>query len=107
MMRLKDELRLYPERTKKKIEAFTENYCALIIASLEDVTPEEAFLSLGRDKVFKFIRHRKYTVDDIYNMLQLRSDGKNLVEIAALYGISHKMVWQILLVYGRERKINE
>jgi DNA invertase Pin-like site-specific DNA recombinase len=106
-MRLKEEMLLYPGRVKKKISRYTENYCALIIAVLKDVTPEEAFLSLYQKRVFKLIRHKKYTTDDIYNMIELREKGVTLAEIAKAYSISIKSVWSILAVYAGDMKINE
>jgi hypothetical protein len=101
-MRLKEELRLYPERVRKKLELYPENYCALIIASQAEVTPEEAFLSLYRKRVYQFIRHKKYTIGNIYNMLYLRLRKKRtLNDIAKIYGLTPKMVWQIINVYGQ------
>jgi hypothetical protein len=38
-MRLKDELQQNPGKVKKKFNIFSQNYCALIITALEDVTP--------------------------------------------------------------------
>jgi hypothetical protein len=106
-MRLKDELQQNPGKVKKKFNIFSQNYCALIITALEDVTPEEAFKSLDRDKVFKFIRSQRYTTDDIYSMIILREKGLTIRRIAEVYKISPKTVWSIIKVYGGDLKINE
>lgn len=98
-MRLKDELIRYPEKVKKKLKAYTQNYCALILASQADVTPEEAFLSLDQEKVYKFIRHEKYTTDDIYQMFSMKEQGKTLEDIAKYFEINPAMVWKVLEVY--------
>jgi hypothetical protein len=106
-MRLSEEKRLYPDRVNRKIDAFSENYCALIIAVLGDVFPEEAFLSLGKNRLVKLIQHRKYTTDDIYHMLELKDQGRTLTEIGYRYNLTPKMVGQIIRVYGGELKIND
>lgn len=103
MMRLKDELRLYPEKVSKKIRLYRENYCALLIATQADVTPEEAFLSLDRKKIYKFIRHTKYTTYDIARMIALRREKKTLTQIAMAYGLTPKMVRQIINIYRGDR----
>ena len=106
-MRLSEERKFYPERVKRKLEAYSENYFALLTAILADVTPEEAFLTLGEKHLVKFIDHKKYTTNDIYDMLNMRAHGATLTEIGAIYDLTPKMVAQILRVYGKERKIDE
>lgn len=106
-MRLSEERKFYPERVKRKLEAYSENYFALLIAILADVTPEEAFLTLGEKHLVKFIDHKKYTTNDIYDMLNMRAQGATLRQIGAKYGLTPKMVAQVIRVYGKERKINE
>jgi hypothetical protein len=103
MMTLKEEMKMYPERVQRKISLYTENYCALIIAASEDVTTEEAFLSLDRKKIYKFIRHNKYSTYDISRMIALRQEKRTLTQIALAYGLTPKMVRQIINIYGGDR----
>lgn len=107
MMRLKDEMTFYPDRVNRKIRVYRDNYCALIIATQADVTPEEAFLSLDRDKVFKFRQHKKYTVNDIYMMLNLKDRGLTLEQIAHRYRVDLTTVWKVIEIYGCDRQMDE
>jgi hypothetical protein len=107
MMRLKEELRRYPGRVHAKMTKYVENYCALIIAACEDVTPEEAFLSLGQDHIVKKIRHRKYNTGNIYTMITLhRTCGLTLEEIGRAYEVSPAVISRAIRVYGMDEGIN-
>lgn len=103
-MRLKEEKRQYPARVDRKIKVYSDGWCALITAALGDFTPEEAFLSIERRRPYKFIKHRKYTTNDIYTMLYLSEvRGRTLVDIAKIYKLTPKMVRQIVGTYGGDR----
>ena len=103
-MTLKDQMMLKPDVVQRKIKQYRENFCACIIAALADVTPEEAFLSLDRDKIFYFItrRNNKYGIDEIYNMLIMRDRGFTLKEIGEKYNINQSMVWRIMNAYDQK-----
>lgn len=106
-MPLNNEMIRAPIRVRRNMKKHIENYCALIIAVLSDTTPEEAFLSVDNDKVFRFIDHKRYSTDDIYKMLDMRSKGATLTEIGERFNLTPKMVAQVIKTYDIHKPVAE
>jgi len=66
-----------------ELEYTQENYAALVISILMECSPEQAFRRLNK----KFRRHRVLEQMDIEEMKKLRTEGRQLKEIAEIYGV--------------------
>lgn len=82
-----------------------ENWCALCVCILRNVTPEQAFLLL--EKNVKFTKNKNVTDEDIEHMIELRKE-KTFQEIGDLYGLNPGAVYTRIKRYlSRKAVVNQ
>lgn len=67
-----------------------DNWCALCISILKNVTPEMAFELLdnvGTKKPMKYKKYKTITIDDVADMVKLK-ETNTYKQIAEMYGMS-------------------